>query len=189
MKYLPKSGGGLYETDFSDEIQETEQHGLSDSGESGYLSGSYEKRAETFLLQHQDNPVIQKLRTNVPLTDTDLAELEEILWNKVGTKEEYQKHIGDKPLGIFVREVVGMDMHAAKTAFSCYLSEVNLTPQQTYFVNAVVEYIVKYGMVADYSVFLKTPFTDFGSIADIFNPKEWKEIMDAINSFKENAHA
>ena len=118
-----------------------------------------------------------------------IEELEEILWNKVGTKEEYQKHIGDKPLGIFVREVVGMDMHAAKTAFSRYLSEVNLTPQQTYFVNAVIEYIVKYGMVADYSVFLKTPFSDCGSIADLFNPKEWKEIMDAINSFKENALA
>lgn len=189
MKYLPKSGGGIYETDFSDEIWETEQHGIAESGDIGYLSGSYEKRAETFLLQHKEQPVIQKLRTNIPLTQSDIEELEEILWNKVGTKEEYQKHIGDKPLGIFVREVVGMDMHAAKTAFSRYLSEVNLTPQQTYFVNAVIEYIVKYGMVADYSVFLKTPFSDCGSIADIFNPKEWKEIMDAINSFKENALA
>lgn len=40
-----------------------------------------------------------------------------ILWSDLGTKDEYEAEYGDKPLGEFVREIVGMDMNAAKEAF------------------------------------------------------------------------
>lgn len=47
--------------------------------------------------------------------------LEEILWSKIGTKQEYQAEYGKKPLVEFVREIVGLDMNAAKNAFAEYL--------------------------------------------------------------------
>ena len=44
--------------------------------------------------------------------------LEEILWSIIGTKQEYQAEYGKKPLVEFVREIVGLDMNAAKNAFA-----------------------------------------------------------------------
>lgn len=41
-----------------------------------------------------------------------------------------------------MREIVGLDMAAAKAAFSQYLDGANLDSRQIYFVNQIVEYIV-----------------------------------------------
>ena len=67
--------------------------------------------------------------------------LEDILWNEIGTRKDYEGEIGDKPLGEFVREIVGLDMNAAKEAFSEYLNETNYDSRQIYFVNQIVEYV------------------------------------------------
>lgn len=70
--------------------------------------------------------MIAKLKTNKPLTENDIDSLEEILWKEIGTKQDYENEIGQKPLGEFVREIVGLDMNAAKEAFSAYLSDTNM---------------------------------------------------------------
>ena len=57
--------------------------------------------------------MINKLKSNIPLTETDIAELERILWSEVGTKQDYERELGSMPLGEFVRGIVGMDMNAA----------------------------------------------------------------------------
>lgn len=75
------------------------------------------------------------MRGNEPLTGEDVERLEEILWKEIGTKADYEKEIGQKPLGEFVRGIVGLDMRAAKEAFSEYLEGANLDGRQIYFVN------------------------------------------------------
>ena len=77
---------------------------------------NYKAKAEFYVRQHQDEAVIAKLRGNIPLTEEDIAALERILWSEVGTKQEYEAELGAKPLGEFVREIVGLDMNAAKRA-------------------------------------------------------------------------
>ena len=67
-----------------------------------------------YVRQHQNNSAIAKLKGNVPLSRDDVAELEKILWDEVGSKDEYIAEYGEKPLGEFVREIVGLDMNAAK---------------------------------------------------------------------------
>lgn len=86
---------------------------------------------------------------------------------RTGDKEEYETEYGQKPLGEFVREIVGLDMNAAKEAFSEYLDENSLDSRQIYFVNQIVEYIVQNGMMKDLSVLQEAPFTDQGSVVDI----------------------
>ena len=113
---------------------------------------NYKAKAEFYIRQHQDNPVIAKLRSNIPLTDDDVKELENILWSQVGSRQDYEAELGTKPLGEFVREIVGLDMNAAKEAFSQYLNNANLDSRQIYFVNQIVEYIVHNGMMKDLSV-------------------------------------
>lgn len=131
---------------------------------------------------------IAKLKTNKPLTANDIEILEEVLWSEVGTKEEYEQEYGDKPLGEFVRSIVGLDMNAAKEAFSAYLNNVNLDSRQIYFVNQIVEYIVHNGMMKDLSVLQEAPFTDRGSIVEIFpDLNVWMGIRKVIEQINANA--
>ena len=115
-------------------------------------------------------------------------ELEKILWRELGTKEDYEAEFGRKPLGEFVREMVGLDMNAAKEAFSKYLEDVNLDSRQIYFVNQIVEYIVHNGMKKDLSVLQESPFTDRGSVVEIFTDLSvWMGIRSVIDRINANA--
>lgn len=148
------------------------------------------ERAEFYIREHQDNIVIAKLKTNKPLTENDIDSLEEILWKEIGTKQDYENEIGQKPLGEFVREIVGLDMNAAKEAFSAYLSDTNMDSRQIYFVNQIIEYIVHNGMLKDLSVLQESPFTDQGSIVDIFTDLSvWMGIRGVIDQINANAAA
>ena len=124
------------------------------------------------------------------MNSDDVKALEGILWSEVGTKEDYEQEFGQKPLGEFVREIVGLDMSAAKAAFSEYLNDVNLDSRQIYFVNQIVEYIVHNGMMKDLSVLQESPFTDKGSVVEIFTDLTvWTGIRKVIEQVNANALA
>ena len=112
------------------------------------------------------------------------------MWSEVGTKEQYNAEYGNKPLGEFVREIVGLDMNAAKEAFAEFLSSTNLDSKQIYFVNQIIEYIVHNGILKDMSVLQEAPFTDKGSIVDVFKDTSvWLKIRDIIEKINTNAAA
>jgi type I restriction enzyme R subunit len=186
MKYIPV-GRIRYDTNFDDDI-------LSIDWKESELENddlkNYKAKAEFYIRQHQDNAVIAKLKSNQPLTAEDVKSLEDILWSEVGTKKDYEAEYGQKPLGELVREIVGLDMNAAKAAFSEYLNDVNLDSRQIYFVNQIVEYIVHNGLMKDLSVLQESPFTDQGSIVEIFTDMSiWMGIRKAIEQVNANALA
>lgn len=150
----------------------------------------YKTKAEFYIRQHQDNEVIAKLKSNVPLNVDDVKALEEILWSEVGSKEDYEANYGTVPLGEFVRGIVGLDMNAAKEAFAEYLNSSSLDSRQIYFVNQIVEYIVRNGMMKDLSVLKETPFSDRGSISEVFTDLNvWYGIKSIIDQINANAAA
>lgn len=186
MKYIPHNVL-RYDTNFSDNILSTEWN--ESELESDDLK-NYKAKAEYYVRQHQDNSVIAKLKSNVPITKDDIEMLEKILWSEVGTKDEYTAEYGEKPLGEFVREIVGLDMNAAKEAFSEFLDNANLDSKQIYFVNQIVEYIVHNGMMKDLSVLQDAPFTDRGSVVEIFTDLSvWAGIRKVIENINMNAAA
>ena len=186
MKYIPVNKL-RYDTNFDDEI-------LSMDWKESELENddlkNYKAKAEFYIRQHIDDEVIAKLKNNIPMAADDIKELERILWNDLGTKEDYETEYGKKPLGEFVREIVGLDMNAAKAAFSKYLNDVNLDSRQIYFVNQIVEYIVQNGMMKDLSVLQEPPFTDRGSIVEVFTDLSvWMGIRKVIEQVNANAVA
>ena len=184
MKYIQKSSL-RYDTNFTDNVLETVKK--ESQLENDNLK-NYKAKAEYYIRKHQENEVIQKLKSNVPLTKKDVEDLEKILWSELGSKEDYESEYGAKPLGEFVREIVGLDMNAAKAAFSEYLESNNLDSRQIYFVNQIVEYIVHNGMMKDLSVLQESPFTDQGSVVEIFTDLSvWMGIRKVIESINENA--
>ena len=187
MKYIPRKKV-LYLTDFDDEILDVN---WNDSEMENDDLQNYKAKAEYYVRQNQNNIAIAKLKTNQPLTAQDIKMLEDILWKEVGSKEDYEKEYGEKPLGEFVREIVGLDMNAAKEAFAEYLNSVNLDSRQIYFVNQIIEYIVHNGILKDMSVLQESPFTDQGSIVEVFAnaTNVWMSIRRIIESINANAIA
>lgn len=186
MKYIP-SDIVKYDTNFTDELLSTDWNEAE--LENDELK-NYKAKAEFYIRQHQDNIAIAKLKTNKPLTELDVKTLEEILWHEVGTKQDYENEVGGKPLGEFVREIVGLDMNSAKEAFSEYLTDTSLDSRQIYFVNQIVEYIVHNGMLKDLSVLQESPFTDQGSVVEIFTDLNvWTGIRKVIDNINANAVA
>lgn len=186
MKYIP-NGTVKYYTNFTDEILSIDWN--ESELENDDLK-NYKAKAEYYIREHQDNIVIAKIRMNQPLAEGDIRNLEQILWSEVGSKEDYEREYGAKPLGEFVREIVGLDMNAAKEAFSEYLNEANLDSRQIYFVNQIVEYIVHNGMMKDLSVLQESPFTDKGSVVEVFTDLTvWMGIRRVIDTINANAVA
>lgn len=186
MKYIPREVK-RYDTDFNDSI-------LSKDWNESELENdelkNYKMKVEYYLREHQDKDVIAKLKGNKPLTKNDVQELERILWSELGTRQEYEAEYGEIPLGEFVRGIVGLDMNAAKEAFSEYLNNTNLDDRQIYFVNQIIEYIVHNGMMKDLSVLQETPFTDRGSLSDVFTDVNvWDNIRRVIEQINANAAA
>ncbi|MFI3327087.1 MAG: DEAD/DEAH box helicase family protein [Clostridia bacterium] len=182
MKFI-KGDNSIYNTNFEDDILSIE---WNDSELENDDLKNYKAKAEFYIREHKDNEVIQKLRTNIPLNSDDIQQLEGILWSEIGSKNDYKTELGEKPLGEFVREIVGLDMNAAKTAFAQYLDGNNLDSRQLYFVNQIVEYIVQNGMMKDLSVLQELPFTEKGSVVEVFTDLSvWigiKSIIDKINA-------
>ena len=181
IKYIP-TGRATYLTNFSDELLSMDWN--ESELENDDLK-NYKLKAEFYIRQNQNNAVIAKLKSNQPLSAADVRVLEEILWSEVGSRQDYENEFGSKPLGEFVREIVGLDMNAAKEAFAEFLNDTSLDANQIYFVNQIVEYIVHNGLMKDLSVLQEAPFTDHGSIVEVFTDLTlWmgiKRVIDRIN--------
>ena len=186
MKYIPKTRV-RYSTNFDDEILSVE---WKDSELENDDLKNYRAKAEFYIRQHQNETAIAKLKSNLPLSVEDVKSLERILWSEIGSKSDYEAEFGEKPLGEFVREIVGLDMAAAKAAFAKYLDDVSLDADQIYFVNQIVEYIVHNGVMMDMTVLQEAPFTDRGSVAEVFSDVSvWLGIKRIIEEINANAAA
>lgn len=187
IRYIERSNQKIYYTDFQDEVMTVAENAsilnVNDLQ-------SYRKKVEHYLKEHQheDTLAIYKLRNNKPLTKQDVNYLEQILWEELGSKEQYEKDYGDTPVTKLVRKVVGLDRQAAMKAFSTFLSEQNLNLQQSQFVELIINYIVKNGTL-ERQALQQDPFSSVGGIMVVFKdqlPKA-RGILDIIDRINRNA--
>jgi len=161
MFALDKDKKEIVYTNFEDEVQGvTDVTGTSPTP--GLNLTQYRKKIELYIKDHQDQITIQKLKRNKPITQADLDVLEGLLLDASGMNDvdEYrEKVLEDKPLGTFIRELVGLDMNAAKEAFSDFLDEGTYNAEQINFVNKVIDYLMDNGML-DIKYIFDSPFTD-----------------------------
>ena len=186
LKFIEKERQRIYYTDFNDEIV------ASLEGTPLKLENdlkNYRKKVEFYLKEHQDNLAVYKIRNNKRLSESDLKELEKILWKELGTREDYVKEYGDTPIGALIRKIVGVDRTAVNEAFSKFLSEERLNSNQIKFVRLIIDYIVANGNVDDNAVFMQEPFRSVGSITSLFKNDlgTAKEIMLVVGEIKKNS--
>ena len=105
--------------------------------------------------------MIHKLRTNTPLTESDLDHLEDVLVSSgIGDAEDLDRAMKESQgLGLFVRSLVGLDREASKRAFAAFLKERTLTANQIEFIDLIVNHLTEHGFMPA-SLLYESPFTD-----------------------------
>ena len=186
LQYLDKIKRKIYYTDFKDTISDAVE------GEPIFMSDdlkNYKKKVEFYLKEHSNNLSVYKLKHNMRLTQTDLKELENVLWKELGSKEDYRKEYGDTPIGRLVRQIVGVERSAVNEAFSEFLSEERLNINQIRFVRLIIDYIVANGNIEDNKVLMEEPFRSVGSITTLFKDdmSTARQIMEVVSQIRQNS--
>lgn len=145
LKYLIGDGGKTFTVSIEDDV--------TDGGEAGKFNTTmtYREKLLDFLTQQRDHPVLQKIHNLEHLSGADINELERILWQELGTKEDYERYLkreqmtADIPVAAFIRKVVGLDRQKAIRLFSDFISANTLTAEQEEFINNILNYVCQNG--------------------------------------------
>jgi type I restriction enzyme R subunit len=189
MKYLDKESQANVITSFEDALNHGEVREHEVIPAYGRLQ-SYKDRVESYVRSHKDHLVIQKLKTNKPITETEINTLESILFDgkTVGTKQDYIKHYGDKPLGVFIRSIVGLDATTAQETFSDFIQTGHLRADQLTFINNIIHYLTKNGTI-DKGMLFEAPFTNLhqDGLIGVFDDAVAMKVIKLIERVNENA--
>jgi type I restriction enzyme R subunit len=191
VPFLDKKKRKIIYTDFEDEIVSVRKGSVI--AMPIMTSAEYEKKVKGYLNDHLDHLVIRRLRTNQPLTHTDLAGLESTLV-EIGEDDGEMLLSGllarsEAPsLAHFVRGLIGLDRAAAQAAFSGFLNDRSLTPPQIRFIEMVIDQLTARG-VMNASALYEAPFSNLhaGGPDGLFRGKENVvegifEKLEAVNS-------
>lgn len=159
VKLIEKSSKNVIYTQFDDEIGVGTGVNLP-LVPAGLDYAKFKAKTRVFLKAHDDKLALQKLRRNLPITATDLQELEKILLEQASGNASYVDMARDEGqgLGLWVRSLVGLDRNAAVEAMSEFLNDVNATASQIEFAKMIVEYLAVDGAISAERLY-GTPFT------------------------------
>ena len=154
---------------------------------------SYYERARRYVDENADEPVLNKLKNNIPLDQEDWDSLERIFWSEVGTADEYRKefHTEDDeaiPLGKYVRSLTGLDKETAEQAFNEFLDTGLYTTKQITFVHCIIDWIVQYGTLERQDM-AYDEFSGGLDVVEVFgeNIIAFEKIMSVVEAINANA--
>lgn len=178
-------------TDFTDEMGRERVVDLPGFGAPDGFE-RFREKVRAFLREHEDHVTIRKLRTNRPLTRSDLAELERMLAGSgVGDAASVEKAKRESEgLGLFVRSLVGLDREAAKGAFAGFLDGRTLNASQIEFVDLIVNHLTERGVMSA-ALLYESPFTDLAPRGpdDLFASSQVAELVAILDRVRAAAIA
>lgn len=181
-----KEQRNLY-TSFTDKLDDVEELEILTQYQE---LGNYKKRLEKFIRDNFDHITIYRIRNNQPITRAELEELERLLFSidTAGNKELLERAMDGKPLGRFVRSILGLEVNAAKEAFGEFLNKGNLSLQQINFINTIIDYLCINGTI-DKQMLFDQPFTDISDqgLTGVFDMTEGVKIIRIVDRINKNA--
>ena len=87
-------------------------------------------------------------------------------------------------LKLFIRQIVGLDRHAAKQAFAKYLEASHFSANQIRFVENIIDYLTQNG-VMNPELLYESPFTDlhYEGLDGAFDEDDADQIVTLVRSF------
>ncbi len=188
IKFIDKKEQNIVYTNFEDELGEIVEVDVPIQ-QTGFSPDQYRKKVEAYIKNNEDHVAIAKLKRNIPLTETDLISLEEMLFTAEeieGRDNFFEVYGKDISLKLFIRKIVGLDRNAAKEAFSKYLQGTNFTANQIRFVERIVDYLTQNGIMNP-GLLYEPPFTHFHyeGLDGLFNDADADLIIATVRSFNE----
>ena len=145
MIHLVGEAGRTFTVDIEDEVK--------DGGEASSFRSAmtYREKVLDFLTNNREHPVLQKIHNLERLENEDIDALEKILWQELGTKEDYERYLrreqvtADLPVAAFIRKVNGVNRKKAVRMFTEFIAVNSLTANQEEFINSIVNYVCQNG--------------------------------------------
>ena len=147
---------------------------ISEDGEVEGVSPrvSYRQRIMDFLAANRQLPVLQKIYNLEQLNSDDFQELERVLWQELGSKEDYDKYTDGKLCGsnvaILIRSLIGVDRKEAMQRFGRFISGMELNSEQEEFLMTVVSYVCENGDITKDVVVNEPPFDERLSVFNAY---------------------
>lgn len=166
MKFLIGEKGMWFVVDIEDVI--------TDNGESSGITPrvSYRQRIVDFLANNRHLPVLDKIYNLEQLTPGDIRELERILWEELGSKQDYETYTTGMPFGsnvaAFIRSLIGVDRKEAVRKFGDFITGVQLNAEQEEFLMTVVSYVCENGDITKEIVVNEAPFDERLAVFNAF---------------------
>ncbi len=154
IQYL-KDEVGIYSTDFKDELID---QGVKEINIVEFKT--YEEKVIDYLLENTGNETIIKIKMLEQLNAQDIKELERILWDELGTKDEYFQVTNKTNLAAFIRSIVGIEQEAINRKFNEYLNTNVLTSRQQEFIKSIISFVQQNGDITFEDLVEKPPFSD-----------------------------
>ncbi len=191
IKLLPKSERPIVYTDFDDSITGADKVELP-LVTAGLDYERFKNKTRDFLKAHEDRLAVYKLRTNKPITATDLAELEVILLEQAAGDKQLidQAKLATGGLGLFVRSLLGLELGAAMEAMADFLNEQTATASQLEFAKLIVNYLTVDGVITNNRLY-ESPFTNVAATGpdSIFPAGKVEQLFKVIEDIRLRAVA
>lgn len=160
MKLLKNdSKGQTFIVDIEDSLEEVGQT-------QGFLSvRTYKQRVIDYLAENTEHPVIHKIHHLEPITPEDILEIEKVLWEELGTREEYDQYtrytVAGGNVAAFIRSIVWIDRKTAEERFSQFLSDNPLNSDQQEYLKTIINYVNENGDITTDVLVNETPFDSY----------------------------
>lgn len=188
IKFIDKTDRPLLYTNFQDEITGHIQEQEFPLG--GTNLEPYRNRIEKFIRDNQNHITIHRIKNNKPITQKELDELEKMILSMDGSmsKEALERTLDGQPLGRFIRSIIGLEINAAKEAFSDFLTSSKLTADQQTFINRIIDFLSVKGTV-DGKMLFDVPFTEINheGITGVFPIEQATKVIGILAKINETA--
>lgn len=208
LSLIQKSVRNPVYLNFEDEIRATENvevglGGYEGLGGAGTLNvEKLRNRARSYLAEHSENLVLQRLQRGSQLTQSDLDELEKMLEDMISEgasgandEEQVDRVIGEAAdsaggLGLFIRSIIGLDRATVSERFATFLDGSAWSVNQIRFIETIIDELTTNGVV-EVSRLFEDPYRDI--IPAPMDPEtgfdmgSLVEIRTILSDFKDSA--
>lgn len=126
---------------------------------------TYKQKVLDYLKENSDSPVLKKIYNLEQIDENDINELERVLWQELGSKEDYDHYVAGSPFGgnvaAFIRRTMNFDYSVALKKFQEFVQTEELNSQQIEYLHSILAYVSEYGDILAEKMAETAPFNEF----------------------------